>query len=194
MISPSSWLDQVPTGWPLGSMCSRQWIHRWKGIGPPNSTTGVLPNQELLHWIVTRSCCGSVAQWCPTLCNLGFAVLHYLPEFVQAHIHWVSDAIQPFILCLPLLLLPSIFPSIRDFSSESALPIRWPKYWSFSFSISPFSEYSGLTSFRADWFDSLQSKGFSWVFSGTIQRHQFFGIQPSLWSNSHIHTWLLEKP
>ena len=96
------------------------------------------------------------------------------------------------ILCCPLLLLPSIFPSIRVFSNELALRIRWPKYWSFSFNISPSNEHSGLISFRMD---SLQSKGLSRVFSNTtVQKHQFFGAQPSLWSNAHIHTWLLEKP
>ena len=99
------------------------------------------------------------------------------------------------ILCRPLLLLPSIFPSIRVFSSESVLHIRWPEYWSFSFNISPSSKYSGLLSFRTDWFDCLVSKGFSRVFSNTtVQKHQFFSTQPSLWSNSHIHTCLLEKP
>ena len=93
------------------------------------------------------------------------------------------------ILCRPLLLLPSIFPSIRVFSNESTLRMRWPKYWSFSFSISPSSEYSGLLSFRIDWFDCLVSKGFSRVFSNTtVQKHQFFSTQPSLLSNSHIHT------
>ena len=85
------------------------------------------------------------------------------------------------ILCSLLLLLPSIFPSNRVFSSESVLRIRWPKYWSFSFSISPSNEYSG-------WI-SLQSKGLSRVFSNTtVQKHQFFGTQPSSQSNSHIHT------
>ena len=85
------------------------------------------------------------------------------------------------ILCRPLLLLPSIFPSIRVFSSESPLCIRWPKYWSFSFSISPSSEYSGLISFRIDWFYLLPIKGLSRVFSNTtVQRHQFFGTQISL--------------
>ena len=91
------------------------------------------------------------------------------------------------ILCHPLLLLPSIFPSIRVFSNESALCIRWPKYWSFSFSISPSNEYSGLISFRMDWLDLLESKGLSRVFSKTTaQKHQFFGAQPSLSSNCHI--------
>ena len=99
------------------------------------------------------------------------------------------------ILCHPLLLLPPIPPSIRVFSSESTLPMRWPKYWSFSFSII-------LPMNSQDWFPlwltgltSLQSKGLSRVFSNiTVQKHQFFGNQLSLWSNSHIHTWLLEKP
>ena len=93
------------------------------------------------------------------------------------------------ILCCPLLLLPSIFPSIRVFSTESALRIRWPKFWSFSFSISPSNEHLGLVSFRMDWLDSMQSKGLSRVFSNiTVQKHQFFGGQLSLESNSHIHT------
>ena len=99
------------------------------------------------------------------------------------------------ILCCPLLFLPSILPSIRLFSNESALHIRWPKYWSFSFSNSPSNEYSGLMSFRMESWISLPSKGLSRVFSNTtVQRHQFFCAQPSLCSNSHIHTWLVEKP
>ena len=82
------------------------------------------------------------------------------------------------ILCHPLLLLPSIFPSTRVFSNESALCIRCPKYWSFSFSISPSNEYSGLISFRMDWLAVLLSKGLSRVFSNTTaQKHQFFGTQ-----------------
>ena len=90
------------------------------------------------------------------------------------------------ILCHPLLLLPSIFPSIRVFSKESTLRMRWTKYWSFSFSISPSNEHPGLISFRMDWLVSLQSKRLSRVFCNTIvQRHQFFGTQLSLWSNSH---------
>ena len=86
----------------------------------------------------------------------GFSVHHQLPELAQTHVHRVGDAI----LCRPLLLLPLIFPSIRIFSKESVLPIRWPKDWSFSFSISPSSEYySGLISFRIDWFDLLGVQG-----------------------------------
>ena len=96
------------------------------------------------------------------------------------------------ILCCPFLLLPSIFPSIRVFSSESVLLIRWPKYWSLSFSLSPSSEYSGLSSFRIDWFDLLAVQGtLKHLIQHTVQKHQFFGTQLSLWSNSHIHTWLL---
>ena len=97
------------------------------------------------------------------------------------------------ILCCPLLLLPSIFCSIRVFLNESALRMRWPKYWSFSFNISPSKEYSGLISLGWTGWISLQSKGLSRVFSNTtVQKHQFFSAQPS--SNSHIHTWPLEKP
>ena len=99
------------------------------------------------------------------------------------------------ILCCPLLFLPPILPSIRVFSSEATLRMRWPKYWSFSFSISPSKEHPGLISFRMDWWISLQSKGLSRVFSNTtVQKHPFFGAQLSSPSNSHIHTWLLEKP
>ena len=85
------------------------------------------------------------------------------------------------ILCRPLLFPPSIFPSIRVFSHESVLHIRWPKYWSFSFSISPSNEYSGLISFRMDWLDLLAVQGTLRVFSNTtVQKHQFFSAQPSL--------------
>ena len=89
----------------------------------------------------------------------GFPVLHYFPEFAQMCVWWVSEAIQPSHPLLPLLFLPSIFPSIRIFSNESVLRIRWPKYWSFSFSISPSSEYSGLLSFRMDWLDRCAVQG-----------------------------------
>ena len=98
------------------------------------------------------------------------------------------------ILCCPLFLLPPILPSIRVFSNESTLRMRWTNYWSFSFSIIPSKERPGLISFRMGWI-SLQSKGLSRVFSSTtVQKHQFFGAQLSSQSNYHIHTWLLEKP
>ena len=95
------------------------------------------------------------------------------------------------ILCRPLLLLPSVFPSIRVFCNESALHIRWPKYWRFSFNISSSNQHPGLICFRMDWLDLLaQSKGLSRVFSNTtVQEHQFFSTQLSLWSNCHIHLW-----
>ena len=93
------------------------------------------------------------------------------------------------ILCCPLLLLPSIFPSIRVFSNESVLHIRWPKYWSFSFSISASNQYSGLIPLGLIGLISLQSKGLSRVFSTTtVQKRQFFCTQLSSQSNSHIHT------
>ena len=100
------------------------------------------------------------------------------------------------ILCLPLLLLSSISPSIRVFLSESALCIRWPKYCSFSLSIIPSNGYSGLISFRMDCLDlDWESKRLSRAFSSAkVQKHQIFGAQPSLWSNSNILTRLLEKP
>ena len=134
-----------------------------------------------------------LAQSCLTLCNPmdystpGFLVLHYFPELAQTHVRQVSDATQHLILCCPLLLLPSICLTIRVFSNELALRIRWPKYWSFS--SSPSNEYSGFISFRIDWLISLLSKGLSRVFSSTtVQKHQFFATQLSLWSNSHIRT------
>ena len=85
----------------------------------------------------------------------GLPIHHQLLEFTQTHFQRVSDAIQQLYLCCPLLLQPSIFQSIRVFSNDSALRSRWPKYWNFSFSISPSSEQSGLISFRIDWFDLL---------------------------------------
>ena len=119
----------------------------------------------------------------------GFPVHHQLLELAQTYVHRVGDAIQPSHPLSSLVLLPSIFPSIRVFPNESVLHIRWPKYWSFSSSISPSYEYSGLISFGLTGLISLQSKGLSRVFSNsTVQKHQFFSAQFSLWSNSHIHT------
>ena len=112
----------------------------------------------------------------------GFPVLHHLPELAQTHVHWVCDAINHLIFCHSLLL-PSVFPCIRVFSSELRLHIRC-----FNLSISPSSEYSGLIFFRIDCLISLLPKGFSRVFfSTTIWKHQFFGAQPSSWSSSLIH-------
>ena len=117
----------------------------------------------------------------------GFPVLHYLPEFAQTPVHWVSDILQYLILCHPVLLL-SIFPSIRVFSNELALGIRWPKYWSFS--ISPSNEYSGLISFTLTGLISLLSKGLSRAFSSTaIWKYRFFCTQPSVWYTKTLTIW-----
>ena len=116
----------------------------------------------------------SVTQSCPTLCNPmdcsmpGFPVHHHLPEFTQTHVHWVHDSIQPSHPHCPLLLLPSIFPNIRVFSNESAIHIRWSKYWSFSFSISHSNEHPGLISFRMDWLDLLAVQG---TLKSLLQHH-----------------------
>ena len=103
----------------------------------------------------------SVTQSCPTLCDPinrstpGLPVHHQLPEFTQTHVHLVGDAIQPSHPVSSVLLLPPILPSIKVFSNESTFHVRWPKYWNFSFSISPSSEHPGLISFRMDWLDLL---------------------------------------
>ena len=145
--------------------------------------------------------CCSVAQSHLTLCDPmhcsmpGFPVLHNLPEFAQTHVRCVGDAIQPsqpLSSPSPVFNLASI--CIRVFSNESILHIRWSKYWSFSFNISPSSKYSGLISLGLTDLFSLQSKGLSRVFYNTIvQKHHFFSAQPSLWSNSQIHIFLPEK-
>ena len=145
----------------------------------------------------------SVAQSCPTLCDPmnrsmpGFPVHHHLPEFTQTHLHRVLMPSSHLILMpsshlifgRPLLLLPPIPPSIRVFSNESTLRIRWPKYWSFSFSIIPFKEIPGLISFRMDWLDLLAVQG---TLKSLLQHHSskasIFGAQPSSQSNSHVHT------
>ena len=143
----------------------------------------------------------SVAQSCATLCDPmdcsmpGFPVHHQFPEPAQTHVHRVGDTMQPSHPLHPLLLLPSIFPSIRVFSSESVFVSgRQSTGASASASVLPMNTQDwfplGLTSLI-----SLQSKGLSRVFSNTtVQKHQFFGAQLSSQSNSHIHTWPLEKP
>ena len=142
----------------------------------------------------------SVTQSCLTLCDpmnhstQGLPVHHQLPEFTQTHVHWVGDAIQPSHPVSSHLLLPPIPPSIRVFSNESTPHTKWPKYWSFSFSIIPYKEYPGLISFRIDWLDLLAVHG---TLKSLLQHHsccQFLSGQLSSQSNSHIHTWLLEKP
>ena len=136
----------------------------------------------------------SVTQSCLALCNPmncstpGLPVHHQLPESTQIHVHRVGDAIQsshPLSSPSPPAPNPSQHQGLFQF--ESTLPMKWPKYWSFSFSISPSNEHPGLVSFRRS--ISLQSKGLSRVFSNTtVQKHQFFGARLSSQSNSHIHT------
>ena len=121
--------------------------------------------------------------------SLSFTISRSLLRFMSTESVTLSNHL---ILCQPLLLLPSIFPSIGVFSNESALHIRWRKYWSFNFTISPSSEYSRLIFFRIDWFALLAIQG---TLKSLLQHHSSKTsiLQLSLWSNSHIHTWLLEK-
>ena len=145
--------------------------------------------------------CSSVSHSCPTIWNPmncstpGLPVHHQLLEFTQTHVHWAGDAIQTSQPLSSLILLPLIPPRIRVFFNESTLCIRWPKYWSFSFNISPSNEHPEWSPLGLTGWISLQSKGLSRVFSNTtVQKHQFFGAHLSWQSNSHIHTWPLEKP
>ena len=118
--------------------------------------------------------CWCLVLSCLTLCNStdcstpGFPVLHHLPELLKLMFIESGMPSNYLILCCPLLLLPAIFPSIRVFFNELALCIRWPTYWSFSLSISPYSEYSRLISFRIYWFDLLDYQG---PFKSLIQHH-----------------------
>ena len=141
-----------------------------------------------------------VSQLCPTLGDPmnysmpGLSVHHQLPEFTQTHVHWVGNAIQPSHPLSTLLLLPSIFPSIRVISKESVLRIMWRKYWSFSFNISPCNEDSGLISFRMEWLDLLAVQG---TLKSLLQHHS--SKASIIWHSAffivqlYIHTWLLEK-
>ena len=151
---------------------------------------------------LTVCCCCSVSQLCPTLCHsmaarkvsLSFTIYWSLLKLMFIELLMPSNQL---VHCHPLLLLPSIFPQIRDFCKDSAFLIRWSKYWNFGFSISPFNKYSGLISFRIDWFDFLAVQGTP---KSLLQQHnssnlwQLAFFQPSLWSNSHIYSRLQEKP
>ena len=140
---------------------------------------------------IWRICCFSVSKWCPTVCDCmgcstpGFPVLHYLLEFAQTHAH--SDSIIS--SCHPILL-PSIFPSIRVVSNESTLCIRWPKYWSFSVSISSSNEYSVLISFRMDLFDLLAVQG---TLESLLQHHSSKASILRRAAFFIVHIWLLGK-
>ena len=141
---------------------------------------------DSLHTFVTQSC--------PILCNPvdysmpGFPFLHHLLELLKLRSIESAMPSNHLILCHPLLLLPSIFSSIRVFSNESVLHIRWPKYWSFSFSISPFNEYSGLICFRIDWLDLLAVQG---TLKSLFQHHS---SKPSILRCSAFLMVLLSHP
>ena len=158
-------------------------------------------NVSMSLFLSALGCC-SVTQSCPTLCNPMDCSTPGLPVH---HNSWSLlkllsiESVMPsnhLILCHLLLLPSSIIPSIRVFLNKSALHIRWPKYWSLSFSISPSNECSGLISFGMDWLDLLAVQGTPpRVFSNTsVLKHQLFGAQVSLWSNSHFCILLLKKP
>ena len=153
------------------------------------------------QWLKTHIQFSSVTQSCLTLCGPmdcsmpGLPVHHQLPEFTQTHVHRAVMPFKHLILCCPLLFLPSIFPSIKIFSNESALCIWWPKYWSFG--ISPLNEYSGLIFFRIDWFDLLAVQG---TLKNLLQHHNsktsilwcsVFFIHPYM--TSHIHPYMTSE-
>ena len=151
---------------PPGGSSDRQQQQHWWVAGRVFTTSATCEALEMEYISVQFS---SVAQSCPTLCDPmnrstpGLPVHHQLPEFTQTHVHQVGDAIQP----SHPLSSPSP-PSIKVFSNESTLPMRWPKSWSFSFSISPSSEHPGLISFRMDWLDLLAVQG---TLKSSLQHH-----------------------
>ena len=144
----------------------------------PWTTARRPPCPSPIPGVYTNSC--PLSQWCHTTVSSSVVPIFHLQSFPDQCLFFFF-----FLLYNTVLVV---------FSNESALRVRWPKYWSFSFSISPSNEYSVLISFRIDWFDLLAVQGLLRVFSSTtFGKHQFFGAQHSLWSNSHIHTRLLEK-
>ena len=187
-----TWTRSIPIGCEvhrnIASLALLQFIKsESEGWDPGHCVLTVF--QVMLCCSVIQSCS---ALWDPMGCSTpGFPVLYYLRGFAQTHVHWVSDTIQTSQSLSPFLLLPSIFPSLRNLSSELALHIRWPKCKSFSFSISPFSEYSGLTSLNIEWFDLLVVQG---TLKGLLQHHKvsvlwcstFFMVQLS---QLHMTMW-----
>ena len=159
----------------LQLICCLFWVFSFNTLLPIVKWKILLPLEKFKVSLSIRVCCScSVAQSCPTLCDTmdcnmpGFSVLNHLLDLAQTHVRRVDDAIQP---CYPLSSpspSASIFLSIRVFSNELTLDIRWPKYWSFSFTISPSSEYSGFISFRIDWFDLLAVQG---ILKSLLQHH-----------------------
>ena len=169
--------------------------------GLPSCPQGKTANNKGCKSFWGSNILSSVTQSCLTICDPidcsipGFSAHHQLLELAQTHVIQSVMPANHLILCCSLRLLPLIFPSISVFSNESFLPIKWPKNWSLSFSMS-------LPMNIQDWFPlgltgliSLKTKGLSRVFcKTTFQKHPFFSAQQSLWSSSHIHTWLLENP
>ena len=159
----------------LQLICCLFWVFPFNTLLPIVKWKILLPLEKFKVSLSIGVCCScSVAQSCPTLCDTmdcnmpGFSVLNHLLDLAQTHVRRVDDAIQP---CYPLSSpspSASIFLSIRVFSNELTLDIRWPKYWSFSFTISPSSEYSGFISFRIDWFDLLAVQG---ILKSLLQHH-----------------------
>ena len=157
------------------------------GRGTGGRLSAEWPSVQFTHSVMSNP----ATPW-TAACQASLSITNFqsLPKLMSI------ESVMPFnhlIPCRPLLLLPSIFPSIRVFSNESAFHIRWPKCWSFCFSISPSNDYSGLISYRIDWFDLLSVQG---TLKSLLQHHSSKAsiLQCSaLWSNSHIHSWLLKK-
>ena len=181
LISGSCRYSGEGNGNPLQYSCLENPMDRgawWQSMGSQMSWTWL---SDLLFSLLSRIRLFVTPWTAACQASLSFTVS-------QSMLKLTSIESNHIILCHPLILLTSVFPSMSLFC------IKWPMYWSFSFSISLSNEYSGLISFRIDDWISLQSKGLSRVFSNaTVQKHQFFSAQLSLWSNSHIHTWLLGK-
>ena len=167
--------------WTYDQMLSSEWINEYVYfILARKAVVQSLSSVQLFAILWTAACQAS----------LSFTISWSLLKLMSIESMMASNH---FILCCPLLLLPSVFYQHQALFQWVGSSIRLPKYWSFSISLS--SEYSEFISFKVTGLISLQSKELSRVFSNTtIQKHQFFSTQPSLWSNSHIHTWLLEKP
>ena len=203
--------------WPWGSQFLVSTAHKDRDWPPFFGLGRVRPPLSVIHFLSRTGYVETGWPWFPPLsehCPGSVQLLSRVQLFATPWItarqaslsitnSWTSlklmsiESVMPsshLILCRPLLLPPPIPPSIRVFSNESNLHMRWPTYWSFSFSISPSNQHQDWSLEWTGW-TSLQSKGLSRVFSNTtVQKHQFFGARLSSQSNSHIHTWPLEKP
>ena len=186
---------KIHTTW---GCCESKWNITWQGFGAALAHRKFLINVLIGSFFVVVVVQPLSCVWLcnPVDCSTpGVPIHHHLPELTQTYAHWVSDAIQP----SHPLSSPSP-PALnlsqhQGFSKESVLHIRWPKYWSFSFNISPCNEYSGLISFRMGWLDLLAVQR---TLKSLLQHHSskasILQCSAFLWSSSHICTWLLEKP